>query len=61
MRATATASTDSASTTGLAGRDHLAPPAGRPGPLDHVELLLRQIQALLQAGDPLGAREARAR
>ena len=31
MRATATASTDSASTTGLAGRDHLAPPAGRPG------------------------------
>ncbi|MEV4530825.1 BTAD domain-containing putative transcriptional regulator [Streptosporangium sp. NPDC049304] len=30
-------------------------------PLDHVELLLRQIQALLQAGDPLGAREARAR
>ncbi|MGS2640998.1 BTAD domain-containing putative transcriptional regulator [Streptosporangium sp. G12] len=30
-------------------------------PLDHVDLLLRQVQALLKAGDPLGAREARAR
>ncbi|GAA3092379.1 AfsR/SARP family transcriptional regulator [Streptosporangium carneum] len=30
-------------------------------PLDHVELLLRQVRALLEAGDPLGARQARAR
>ncbi|GAA2875918.1 BTAD domain-containing putative transcriptional regulator [Streptosporangium fragile] len=29
-------------------------------PLDHVELLLRQVRALLDAGDLLGARKARA-
>ncbi|MBB2913312.1 DNA-binding SARP family transcriptional activator [Streptosporangium becharense] len=29
-------------------------------PVDHVELLLRQVRALLEAGDALGARKARA-
>ncbi|MDP9867941.1 MULTISPECIES: AAA family ATPase [Streptosporangium] len=30
-------------------------------PAEYVELLLRQVSALLEAGDPIGAREARAR
>ncbi|GAA2863704.1 BTAD domain-containing putative transcriptional regulator [Streptosporangium fragile] len=29
--------------------------------VDHVELLLRQVRALLEAGDPIGARQARAK
>ncbi|WP_433257694.1 BTAD domain-containing putative transcriptional regulator [Streptosporangium sp. CA-135522] len=48
---------EAASWWGQAVRAH---GASAGDPLDHVELLLRQVRALLDAGDPLGARAARA-
>ncbi|MGV9775623.1 BTAD domain-containing putative transcriptional regulator [Streptosporangium sp. NPDC003464] len=42
------------------GRAVAAHGASAGDPIDHVELLLRQVRALLEAGDALGARQARA-
>ncbi|WP_214414642.1 AfsR/SARP family transcriptional regulator [Sphaerisporangium fuscum] len=48
---------EAASWWGQAVRAH---GASSGDPLDHVELLLRQVRALLDTGDPIGARAARA-